>query len=269
MIQRRIESGALIPIHAGIYLVGHTGGSPLAHASAAILACRPRALLSHRTAARLWQLPVPATGEIDVTVVGRRRGPLHGVRIHFLAALRRPELRHLQGLPVASPSLTVLDLAGTLAEEALATALNEARVLRIVTEAQLAATLAHHPNRRGARALRQLLESESGPRITRSKAERRALNVMRSHGLDPETNVPIGPWKVDLFFRRERLVVEFDSYRFHSTPKRFVDDRRRIADLGARGFQVFPLTWDDLNRGSADAIRRLKQTLEVRRTEIN
>lgn len=268
-IQRRIDSGALIPIHPGVYLVGHTGGSPLAHESAAILACRPRALLSHRTAARLWQLPVPDGGPIEVTVVGRDRRALNGVRIYSLAALPRTELRHRQGLPLASPSLTILDLASSLDDQGLATALNEARVLRIVTEPQLRATLAAHPRRRGAGALRRLLESESGPRITRSKAERRALNVMRSHGLDPETNVPIGPWKVDLFFRRERLVVGFDSYRFHSTPKRFVDDRRRIADLGARGFQVLPLTWDDLRGGSAEAMRRLKATLALRRTEIS
>ncbi|MGI9020362.1 MAG: endonuclease domain-containing protein [Solirubrobacterales bacterium] len=161
--------------------------------------------------------------------------------------------------------MTLLDLAGLLGGGELATALNEARVLRLVRESELEATLGRHPQRRGAAALRKLLASERGPRMTRSEAERRALALMRRHGLEPETDVEIGPWRVDFLFRDERVVVEVDGYRYHSTPKRFVEDRRRAADLTARGFALLSLTWDDLGPEAGAAMTKLLKVLEGRR----
>lgn len=265
-VQRLVTAGRLLPVHRGVYLVADAVQAPLALEAAALLACRPRALLSHHTAAPLWRLPCPADDSINVTVVGRHRKSPEGVRVHFLSALPRWELRRHHGLPITSPSLTILDLAGCLSTEELTRALNEARVLRIVTDQQLRATLDHHPQRRGARALRRLLDAERGPKITRSEAERRALELMCAHGIEPDaSDVPIGPYRLDFLFRRERLVVEVDGYRYHSGRKRFVDDRRRVAYLAARGLQVFPLTWSDLHEGAEAAMVRLIRTLEHRR----
>ena len=222
-------------------------------------------MLARRSAAQLWRLPVPRAREIEVAVVGRRPNQLTGVRILHVHEVLPAEVRHVRRLPVTSPSLTLLDLAGVLNSAELASALNEARVRRIVTEAHLEATLAAHALRTGAKALRRLLDSEQGARITRSEAERRALQLMRRHGLEPESDVPIGPWRADFLFRAERVIVEVDGYRYHSTPKRFVDDRRRAADLSARGFVLVSLTWDDLGVDADDAMERIRRTLEVRR----
>jgi len=139
-------------------------------------------------------------------------------------------------------------------------------VQRLVTDHALHATLKAHPTRRGARALRNLLTTERGPRIVRSKAERIALRVLREHDLEPdESDYWIGPYRVDFLYRPEKLVLEVDSYAFHSTPKRFVDDRRRMAYFASRGYQVFPLTWHDLHGGHAEAMARLRATREERR----
>ena len=209
---------------------------------------------------------MPAGDGVDVTVVGRSRRQLNSIRVHFLDALPGRELRRHDGLPITSPSLTLLDLAGGLEGEKLAAALNEARVQRLVTDQQLRATLDAHPRRTGAGRLREHLGSERGPKITRSEAERRALAVMRRHGIEPdESDVEIGPYRVDFIFRRERLVVEIDGYRYHGTPKRFREDRHRTAYLSARGMQVFPLTWHDLGAGATRSMELLQATLEERR----
>jgi very-short-patch-repair endonuclease len=264
-IARLVGNGTLIPVHRGVYVVVHAS-SPLAHECAAVLACRPRAVLSHRTAGSLWQLPVDRGDAIEVTVVGRRPWGPNGIKVHHIDQLAGHELRRRQGIPIAGPSLTLLDLAGVLARSALATALNEARVQRQVTDSQLRATLAAHPKRRGAKALRALLDSERGPRITRSEAERRALELMRANGIEPdETDHRIGPYRVDFLFRSAWLIVEVDGYRYHGTRYRFVRDRRRTAALGALGYQVHPLTWDDIENRPAVAMRDLKLALEQRR----
>ncbi|MGI9020749.1 MAG: DUF559 domain-containing protein [Solirubrobacterales bacterium] len=272
-VDRRVHSGALIPVYRGIYRVGHAASPPHAVEAAAILACTPRCdrdrphvgvLLSDRTAGRIWDWPVPHAGGVQVTVVGApRRGPA-GVAVRRIGDLAASEIRRRDGLPVTSPSLTLLDLAGDRGVE-VAAALNEARVQRIVADHELRATLDRHPNRRGAGPLRRLLASERGPTITHSEAERRVLALMKAHGIVPDaTQHRVGPYRVDFWFERERLAVEVDGLRYHATPKRFMEDRRRMNDLAQLGVQVAPVTWADLEDPVRTA-RRLASILTARR----
>ena len=268
-VEHRLRAGMLIPAYCGVYLFGYGPRSPLAAAAAAVLACHPRALLSHRTAAGLRALPASRDGVIHVTVVGRKREPLPGVQVHSIGRLARAELERVRGLPVSSPALTLLDIAGLGDLDELTACLHEARVLRLVSDAALRATLAAHPNRPGARALRRLLEREGGLRITRSEAERRTVALLRKHGLLPDaSDFPVGPYKLDFYFRRERVALEYDSREFHDNPHRFTHDRRRIAYLAARGILTFPLTANDLGAGAARAMADLRATLIRRREEL-
>jgi very-short-patch-repair endonuclease len=162
--------------------------------------------------------------------------------------------------------LTLLDVAGSVNEPELLECVHEARSQRIVTNSELRATLDAHPYRRGAAALRRLLTTEGGVRVTRSKAERRALSIMREHGLEPdESDYAVGPYRLDFYFRKERVAVEYDSAQFHDNPRRFVHDRRRAAYLAARGILTFPLTAQDLGGGADRAMRDLRAALTRRR----
>lgn len=269
-IAARLSSGALIQLFAGVYVVGHAALAPWAWEAAALVACRPRALLGRMSSAQLWELPVEPAKKVEVLVVGRHRRSLPGVRVSSIDSLGPGELRRVEGIPVASPALTILDLAGTLSSNRLTAVVHEARgPLRILSDRHLQATLKGHPNRRGARALRALLEAEGTAKITRSEAERVALRLMRSHGLDPESDVRISRYRVDFLFRAERLIVEVDGYRFHSTPTRFAADRRRTAALMGLGYAVFPMSWRDLKVGAADSMGRLLAVLEHRRRELD
>jgi very-short-patch-repair endonuclease len=266
MITHRIALGMLIPVYDGVYLFGFGPRSPLADQAAAVLACRPRAFLSHVTATGLWDLPARDGHEIHVTVVARSRKSFANVKVHSISHLPRAELRRIDGLPVASPSLTILDIAGNGDADELLECLHEARVQRLVRDRELRGTLAAHPNRRGAKALRRLLDREGGVRITRSKAERRTLSVLRAHGLSPDaSNVHVGPYTLDFFFRSERVAVEYDSRQFHDNERRFVGDRRKIAYLAGQGILTFPLTAHDLRAGAKRAMADLKATLDSRR----
>jgi hypothetical protein len=55
-IQHRLADGRLHRIHVGGYAVGHGAISPYGRWMAAVLACGPRAVLSHASAAALWGL---------------------------------------------------------------------------------------------------------------------------------------------------------------------------------------------------------------------
>jgi len=55
-IRRRVEQGSLLPVHRGVYRVGHAAPSIEARYIAAVKACGEGALLSGPAAAYLWRL---------------------------------------------------------------------------------------------------------------------------------------------------------------------------------------------------------------------
>jgi very-short-patch-repair endonuclease len=146
------------------------------------------------------------------------------------------------GVAITSPARTLLDLAIHQSAHDLARAADEARVHRLVTDRSLDEQFSRYPTHRGAAALKESIHVE--PALTRSEAERRLLELIRAAKLpEPETNARLGPYEVDFLWRAQRLVAEVDGYAFHSTRRAFERDRRRDADLAARGIRVVRVTW--------------------------
>ncbi len=98
--------------------------------------------------------------------------------------------------------------------------------------------------RRGVGTPTALLDGRS-PARTRSRPERRLLAALRRAGLpEPETDVRLGDGSVDFLWRDAELVVEVDAYSTHSSPWAFERDRRKDAELTARGLTVQRFTAD-------------------------
>ena len=53
----------------------------------------------------------------------------------------------------------------------------------------------------------------------------------------------IGPLEVDFLWRRQRLVVETDGYRYHRGRQAFEDDRGRDLELRGRGYEVMRVSY--------------------------
>ena len=53
---------------------------------------------------------------------------------------------------------------------------------------------------------------------------------------------------MDCFWPEARLVVEVDGFAYHSSRDSFEGDRRRDADLEARGIRVVRVTWRQITR---------------------
>jgi very-short-patch-repair endonuclease len=236
----RVRQGGLRRAYRGVYLVGPVD-APLAREAAALLACGPGAVLSHRSAAVLWGMIAPAGGPVDVTVrrTGRSRA---GLRVHRTAVLDDRAIGRRDGLAVTSPERTLLDLGASTALNELERAVEEAQVLRLVDRSTL--RLAAAGRHLGASRLRAALGRHDQPRVTRSEAERRLLALIDQAGLhEPVTNARLGRYEVDFLWRAERLVVEVDGWAFHGTRGAFERDRRRDADLQLAGYRVLRVTW--------------------------
>lgn len=235
-------------MHRGVYLVGHAEPPSLAREWAALLACGEGAVLSHHTASALWRLRPSLPPTVDVTVPGRdRRHP--GIQVHRTLSLDARDATRRYGLPVTAPARTLLDLAAVLVPRELERAIDEARTQRITTDSLLLDALGRAPHHRGARAVRDHLKNEQEPAMTRSKAEERMLALVRQADLPPfVTNRLVHGHEVDFLWRIQRVVVEVDSYQFHRSRARFENDRRRDADLQAKGYAVLRVTWRHLRQ---------------------
>jgi len=252
-IAHRVRVGWLRRLHRGVYLVGPLMG-PLTKEMAALLACGDRAALSHATAAAIWGLvpDLPAVVQVSVARNVRRR---EGVRVHRVARLGSADVTVRDGCRLTTPARTLSDLACELAPREFSRAVEEAQVQRLVTRHELLTLL---PSRRSP-ALRDAIEE---PSLTRSEAERRLLDVIRSARLPrPRTNVRVGFHEVDFHWPEQRLVVEVDGFAFHSTRAAFERDRLRDAQLQAAGQRVIRVTWRQITHEPAALIARLAAAL--------
>lgn len=258
-IAHRLARGRLVRMHAGVYLVGPVV-PPLGVEMAAVLAGGHGTKLSHQAALAVWGVHGEIGAAMHITVAGRQRGRIPGVTVHRSASLDRPDVRWRAGIPLTAPARSLLDAAATLERAALARAVDEARVRRLVNDRQLADVLERHPRRRGMAVLRELLASE--PVLTRSDAEQRLLALLRAAGIPPdETNARIGRYEVDFLWRSERLIVELDGFAYHSSRAAFERDRARDAELLAAGHRVIRVTWRQLVHEPEAIIARVAQAL--------
>src|SRR4051812_28832084 len=153
-IELRLESGRLHEIHRGIYLVGHKVPPPLAVEQAALLACGEAAVLSHRSAANLWNLlAYPASAPVWVTVPPGRSAARPGLRTKR-ANLARRDIRTRHGLRLTSPPRTILDLSPLLDEDALESVVAEAQYRRLASQRELSAQVQGSEGKRGVVKLR-------------------------------------------------------------------------------------------------------------------
>jgi hypothetical protein len=192
-IKYRRKVGRLHLLHRGVYAVGHRPPSPLAKAIAAVLACGPDAVLSHRSAAALWRIVPRWHSPVEVTAPTKHR--LKEIHVH-----RSPtaDATTHYGIRVTTPARTLIDLADVLTDRQLTRALNEAQVQRLVTQAELATLLTRYPGRRTSQ-----LTPQRG--ATRSHLEDHFTRFLKRHHLPlPERNHPAQPVRLGVPARPRR-----------------------------------------------------------------
>jgi very-short-patch-repair endonuclease len=226
-IRQRLARGRLHPLERGVYAVGRPDVSREGASMAAVLACGPTAVLSHETAAALWEIRAREFGLIEVSVVAPLRRRRRGMVVHRRSRLTEADVTRYRGIPVTTPVRTLVDLACRLPRGALEAAINEATALDLTDPEALRAALDRLGGEPGVAVLRETLDRRTF-RLTDSRLERRFLPLVRSAGLPmPESGRFVDGFKVDFFWPELGLVVETDSLRFHRTPAQQARDRLR------------------------------------------
>jgi very-short-patch-repair endonuclease len=267
VVDRWASGRRLQRVHRGVYLVGAVMPAWAAE-RAALLACGPRAVLGHWSAARANGQPAGSAPDVQVHVIipVGSSARHEGVRPYRTSRLHASEVHRVHGLRVTTPARTLLDLAGWFArrrdgrgmERVVAATLNE----RLATVGAVRQVMQRHRSQRGAGLLRKILGIDGGAQMTRSDVEARLLAELRASAVPaPELNVRVCGFEVDFLWRQQFLAVEVDGYAWHSSRSRFESDRDRDAALAAAGYTVLRFTWRRITREPVTVATRIAYML--------
>lgn len=260
-IRHRVDQGRLQRLWTGIYLVGPNPPHPLSLAHGAVKSCAQPAWVTDRWGtfvhgfADMPQLPV------DVVVTsGSRHGRPGKVQVRRAS---RVETTTRWGIPVVTPAWAIIGSAATATTHELETLIAQAQVKGAMTEQQLRAALDRAGRRCGAKKILQILTDAPG--LTLSEAERILRRLLRQAGLpQPITNHPIGRYRADFAWPDHGLVVEYDGFSTHAHRKAFHHDRRRNAEVTAKGWSVMQVTAAQLRNEPLAVIARIAEALARR-----
>lgn len=263
-ISRAAKEGRLHRLHRGVYAVGHTHLSDHGEALAAVLACAAGALLSHYSAAWLWDVAKvrPAPFHVTTSVWRAPKPPLH---LHQSLALTQEDRALREGIPVTSLPRTLLDLAATVRFEWLEKMVERSEErglfdLRAMEEL-LERTVGHHGHKR----LRRAISLYKPTSFTRSGLEKRFLELVLAAGLpQPHMNYVEHGFELDCYWPEHRFVVELDVFETHGTHAAFERDRQRQEDLLLLGIHMTRVTGPRLEREPQEVIRRVARLLSER-----
>jgi very-short-patch-repair endonuclease len=241
-IRHRLATGRLHRVWRGVYAVGRPQLTQPGRWMAAALACGPDAVLSHTSAAALWEIRARPEREIHISVPARTRHHHQGLVVHRRSTLDEDEVTRHHGIPTTTLVVTLIDIAPTLTRDQLEAAVNEADKRGLTTPDQLRATLDEVLPRPGTATLRRTLDEHTFTR-TDSHLERRLLRLVRQAGLPkPLTQQHVNGHRVDFYWPNLKLVVETDGLTYHRTPAQQAADRLRDQAHTAAGLTTLRFT---------------------------
>lgn len=242
------------------------------------LAVTPGGFASHFTAARLWDIPLPAwaeaQGEIDISrrnllAAPRRKGVIgHRLRID------REEVTLHQGLWLTTPARTWQDLAPLLTEQDLVVAgdfLVRSRQRDFSTPRAALCSIDDLLDRLRPRAggtLRcRVAAAMVRPGVDSPQETRLRLALVSSglpeptvnHSLDDEFDGHPIRW-ADLAYVEHKIVIQYEGDQ-HRSRGQFAADIARDEDWQRAGWTVIRLTSADLHDGAAYAVAKVRAGL--------
>ena len=246
-VRRRLADGRLVAVEDGVFAVapvredddwGNWMGATLTAPNTFL--CR----FSAAAALGAWGLKRSFETVVRPGNGGPRR---HGGVVAFRSLTLEGETTTYRGVPITTPSRTLLDIAASrTSQRALARTLREMVRLERVTIPELTDALAGWRRRRGAGRLTRTAVRYSGLPIERARsgAEVRAMEIIRDADRPlPESNKKIAGEEADLIWREERLIVEIDGAPFHLDAG---EDARKQACWEDAGWQVERLPSEDV-----------------------
>lgn len=225
--------------------------TPLSRAMAAVLDAPPGTILSHASAAALWEVPgFSLRGVLHVTIPRqgiRARGRLSVIHYHQDLPLSETVLH--RGVPAASPTLLAFQLAA-IEHPARAERGFDFLISRHLTTRERLDGLVRQiggRGRNGTRVARDLVRRGADQPLPDSGLERRVEWLADRGGVKLRRQVSLGDTdfvgRVDFALVDRPGVIEAQSITYHASPLSAESDRERFERLIDMGLSVMTV-WD-------------------------
>lgn len=268
-VRRRVRTSRWFRELPGVWRMSWAEPSWIQKVWCASLWAGPRACLSHRTAARLWDLHQSDPSKVEVTGETRRRKHRDWLVFHSTATIPRQMQRTRKGLPLTSPARTLVDLGAVSDDAVLEQAMEHAfrRGISSVNELHHALRRSRNKRKPGMRRVARVLARGVLSPGMRSELERQALRMFRRLRLpDPICQYEVSADDlvlgfVDFAWPKAKVIVEAEGFEFHSARKAWERDIDRYNAMTLRGWKVLRLTYADLYDARRPFFRELKTLL--------
>ncbi len=219
--------------------------------TAAVLAGGSAAAVSHRAAARLWEVLADET--VEISVPRHRSCNLEGVTVHRSRDLVDDHISRWKGFPVTKPARTIVDLGAVLPPDELEDVLDRAltkRLLKVAGVEWMLNELSGKGRAGTAVVARMLDERALGKEPADGLLEPRMARLLQKAGLPPAifqhaVHDPAGRFlaQVDFAYPELLLGIEVDGFETHGTPRAMAKDFVRQNGLVPYGWRVLRFTW--------------------------
>lgn len=269
VVDRRVRDGELVIVDERVYRSALTPPSWHQRVLAACLV--GPAVASHRTGGAIWRAPGANQDLVEVTSLRHRRRKVGDVVWHESYLLDELQITAVDGIPVTTPTRTVVDLGAVIQPDELTRVLDDFSRRRLTSPARVARLAERLGHRRpGFRCVEEVV----GRRLGRLPADRILPesdletvfeNLVHASGLpmpERQVRVPVADgrtFRIDFAYSTHRLGIEVAGSEFHATPERWAADIERMTSLAAVGWLLLVFTDAQVRRTPetvVDAIRR-------------
>jgi very-short-patch-repair endonuclease len=263
-----IDDGLVVPVRRGVVRLAGAQRTSLQTIAAAVLAAGDDVIVSHATAAHVWDERIDRAIPVHVTLTDHRRTlRLPDVVAHHTtdAVDLRPVMR--RGIPISNP-LRVLCDVGATEPTLVATVLERFMISGYVRPDSARAALDRHAKRGrdGIRALRAALDAYPlGNKPPDSVLEPAMARLVERFHLPTMTfHQVVRGWEVDFRVDDTPVIVECDGWSTHGLDRdQFERDRRKDAELRAAGYLVCRYTWQQVTKQPRNVADNLSAVLSI------
>jgi very-short-patch-repair endonuclease len=269
-IKQELRADRWIRVLPGVFRINGTPLTWQGRMLAFCLAVGPQAVVSHRSAAALWDLAgFGPPGRVDLTVSEDHHPRLPGARLHRSRAYDLIAATTKQQVPVTGIGRTLLDVCAAVDDDfGGLRALDDARRRGLVGWPELWETLVLHARRGrpGVARFRRLLDLRAGKQVPEGVFEALVQRLLVDAGLpefEPRHWVTAAGrrYRFDLASPREMVAVECDGRIGHGHERAFEDDRVRDNDLKLAGWLVLHYTWRRLVDNPEAIVAEVREAL--------
>jgi very-short-patch-repair endonuclease len=267
-VRRLVERGLVERLGQGVHRVRSAPANRDQLLMAA--AWRSRGPTSHLSGCELHRLgDQVGRGRPHVAVPHSGAHELQGIVVHRTGDLLQSDVTSVRGIPVTTPTRTLLDVGLLVTPLQLERMVHDALHRGLTTFDRLVAGYYRisRPGRNGASAIGDVLRAldpAAGP--TESELESVLLQVLRRHGVEePVRQHPVTvdgkDFRLDLAYPDVRLFLEGDGFGVHGGRTAFESDRWRQNLLVVDGWWPMRFTWRQLRFDGAGCARQVERKL--------